>query len=288
MKPALTWLLRGKENLNGCFKLTDSENQNAKENQKAEARKTSRLGVESYGAKLNLPRRFLKETTRRLVKDVYLRFMGPVTVVGHHNIPEVGRCVIGPSHRSYVDAAIAGGCIRRPSRFMAKDSMFVHPLANQFWYSIGAFPVSRGTLDRESLQNALEILEREEVLGVYPEGARQQGPRIKPILNGAVWLAAKANAPLIPCGIGGSTAMMGFESNVPKKHPVAIVFGEPFELTPKPGSKRVSRKQIEAGAVELRERMQACFDQAQAIAGTPNRAWSHDEPGIDDRINSWE
>ncbi len=53
----------------------------------------------------------------------------------------------------------------------------------------------------------------------------------------------------------------------------------------KPG--RVSRAELEAAAADLRERLQEVFDRAQIAAGTPNRPWSHDEPGINDRIEPW-
>jgi len=33
--------------------------------------------------------------------------------------------------------------------------------------------------------------------------------------------------------------------------------------------------------------VQAAFDEAQVLAGTPNREWSPDEPGIDHRLEPW-
>ena len=53
----------------------------------------------------------------------------------------------------------------------------------------------------------------------------------------------------------------------------------------KPG--RVTRAELVAAADDLREQLQDVFDRAQIAAGTPNRPWSPDEPGINVRIEPW-
>lgn len=208
--------------------------------------------------------------------------------VRHAHIPVDGPVIIAPSHRSNIDTPIIGAAMRRDSRFMAKETIFKSPFWTRFIVGLGGFPVRRGTFDRKSLDYALEILARGEMLVVYPEGARQEGPRIKPVFEGAVWLAARAGAPIVPAGIGGSHGVMPIGVKLPRAKKVVVVFGEPIRVVnPDDPGKRVKRAQLEQYASELREAVQAAFDEAQVLAGTPNRKWSPDEPGIDDRLEPW-
>ena len=121
-----------------------------------------------------------------------------------------------------------GAALERDSRFMAKESIFKSPFWTKFIVGLGGFPVKRGTLDRSSLNTATEILKRGEMLVVYPEGARQEGPRIKPVFEGAVWLAARAGAVIIPAGIGGSHEVMPIGVKIPRPKKVVVVFGDPI------------------------------------------------------------
>lgn len=208
--------------------------------------------------------------------------------VHHERIPTDGPVIIAPSHRSNIDTPIIGAAMKRDSRFMAKETIFKSPFWTKFLVALGGFPVRRGTFDRKSLDYALEVLGRGEMLVVYPEGARQEGPRIKPVFEGALWLAARGGATIVPAGIGGSHGVMPIGVKVPRPKKVVVVFGEPITVTnPDDPTKRPKRGHLEAYAAELREAVQDVFDEAQVLAGTPNRAWSADEPGIDERLEPW-
>ncbi len=246
-----------------------------------------RHGGAEFGAVMKPSHLRFKALAKFVVHKGILSWFTRIETVGHHKIPTTGPVIIAPTHRSNIDTPLMGAAVDRDQRFMAKESIFKSPFWTKFIISLGGFPVKRGTFDRESLNNARAILGRGEVLVVYPEGARQEGPRIKPVFEGAVWLAAQAGTPIVPAGIGGSHGVMPIGVKLPRPKKVVVVFGEPFYVADpdKPG--RVKRSELEAAAAELRERLQDVFDQAQIAAGTPNRAWSPDEPGINDRIEPW-
>ena len=244
-----------------------------------------RHGGADFSAPRSLGQRAFKRTGKILVGSL-MKALIRLESIDHDNIPVDGPVVIAPSHRSNIDTPIIGAAMVRDSRFMAKESIFKSPFWTKFLVGLGGFPVKRGTLDRSSLNTATEILKRGEMLVVYPEGARQEGPRIKPVFEGAVWLAARAGAVIVPAGIGGSHGVMPIGVKLPRPKKVVVVFGEPIvvEDPDRPGKIRGSR---EERANELREALQSAFDEAQVRAGTPNRAWSPDEPGIDDRLEPW-
>jgi 1-acyl-sn-glycerol-3-phosphate acyltransferase len=228
-----------------------------------------------------------KRLAKFVVYNGFIRWFNRVEVVDAHKMPATGPVIVAPSHRSNIDTPYMGAALERHGRFMAKESIFKSPFWTKFIVALGGFPVKRGTFDRESLNNARAILARGEPLVVYPEGARQEGPRIKPVFEGAVWLAARSGVPIIPVGIGGSHEVMPIGVKLPRPKKVVVKFGDPMYVGDpgKPG--RVPRSKLDDAAAELRERLQVVFDEAQVLAGTPNRAWSPDEPGIDDRIEPW-
>ncbi|MEY4251507.1 MAG: hypothetical protein RL691_388, partial [Actinomycetota bacterium] len=68
--------------------------------------------------------------------------------------------------------------------------------------ALGAFPVTRGSADREALKRCIAVLEAGEPLVLFPEGTRQSGPIVQPLFDGAAYVAVKAGVPIIPVGIG--------------------------------------------------------------------------------------
>ncbi len=246
-----------------------------------------RHGGAEFGGPITPGQRRFKAVAKFLVGRGILSWFVRLEVINHDLIPVDGPVILAPTHRSNIDTPLIGGSHKRDGRFMAKESIFKSPFWTKFLTGLGGFPVKRGALDRESLNNARAILDRGEMLVLFPEGARQEGPRIKPVFEGAVWLAARAGAPIVPAGIGGSHRVMPIGVKLPRPQKVVVVFGEPFYVGDpnKPG--RVPRSEVDAAALELRERLQVVFDDAQARAGTPNRPWSPDEPGIDDRNEPW-
>ncbi|MGI9601547.1 MAG: lysophospholipid acyltransferase family protein [Acidimicrobiales bacterium] len=185
----------------------------------------------------------------------YLR----VTVRGRHRLDIPGPLLIAPVHRSNLDSLIVGSLSGRRMRAMAKESLFkVKPLA---WYisAVGAFPLTRGTADREAMKAALLVLERGDPLLVFPEGTRQSGTEVAELFDGTMWLANKGAAPVVPIGIAGTEEAMPPGARFPRRSHVAVVVGEP--LTPPEG--RVSRRELSELTAELRARMQQANNQAR-------------------------
>ena len=73
-----------------------------------------------------------------------------------------GPVVVAPTHRSNLDVPIIGSLSRRRLRYLTKRSMFKGGVITWFLSANGAFPVDRGTADREALAIAQRQLEAEE------------------------------------------------------------------------------------------------------------------------------
>ncbi len=185
---------------------------------------------------------------------------------GREHLPSTGAYVLAPVHRSYIDTPITACVTRRRVRFMGKDSVWKYRPVGRLLSALGAFPVHRGTADREALTRSIAVLEGGEPLVLFPEGERKDGPVVQPLFDGAAYVAAKAGVPIIPVGIGGSARVMprGAKFMYPRK--VHVVIGEPI-VGQRNEKGRVPRAEVTAMSERLHTELQRLFDEAQALVG---------------------
>lgn len=186
-----------------------------------------------------------------------------MSIEGREHLPPTGAYVIAPVHRSYVDTPISACISRRRIRYMGKDSMWKFASIGKLISALGAFPVSRGTVDREALMRCVAVLDAGEPLVLFPEGERKDGPTIQPLFDGAAYVASKAGVPIVPVGIGGSDRVMprGAKFVFPRK--VHIVIGEPLQVEVGENG-RASRKAIKATTAQLHVEIQRVYDEAKS------------------------
>lgn len=190
-------------------------------------------------------------------------------VVGKHNIPKSGPFLLAPIHRSNIDTPLAAAVTSRRMRFMGKDSIWKIKPIGWIISSLGAFPVTRGSADREALKRCIAVLESGEPLVLFPEGTRQSGPVVQPLFDGAAYVAVKAGVPIIPVGIGGSEGVMPKGSKMIYPRKCVLVVGEPI-VAVADESGRIPRSAVKDITERLTVDLQRLFDEAQRLAGTPN------------------
>jgi len=143
------------------------------------------------------------------------------------------------NHQSSLDIPVAVAAAQRPVTFMAKKELFRRPAAARFFLELGGFSVERGAFDLRAVEIALAVLDRGEVLAMYPEGTRRPGV-LQPFLPGAAWLALKSGAALLPVAIQGTEWAMPPGRKVPRRIPIRISFAEPIpaEKETEPATRR--------------------------------------------------
>jgi 1-acyl-sn-glycerol-3-phosphate acyltransferase len=202
--------------------------------------------------------------------ELFCRAYFRVEIRGREHVPASGAYVIAPVHRSNVDTLLAGCLTRRRIRFMGKDSLWKYRWTGALFSSLGAFPVHRGTPDREALRTCEEALRGGEPVVLFPEGTRQSGPVVQPLFEGAAFVAARAGVPIVPIGIGGSEWAMpkGKKGIAPVK--VVIIVGPPLPAPPRAEGARLSRRAVAEISAALHTELQKLFDEALAAAGRSN------------------
>jgi 1-acyl-sn-glycerol-3-phosphate acyltransferase len=188
-------------------------------------------------------------------------------VVGKEHVPATGPVILAPVHRSFADFGFAAFCTRRKLFFMTKDSMWENKWLGRLLLYVGAFPVHRESADREALQRAEEVLNRGQVLVLFPEGTRRAGPVIEDLMEGAAFLSARTGAPIVPIGIGASDLSMPKGSAIPKPYTIHVVIGPALAAPARTGGGRVSRSAVHARTEELIGAVQSVYDEAKARSG---------------------
>jgi 1-acyl-sn-glycerol-3-phosphate acyltransferase len=182
-------------------------------------------------------------------------------VSGVENIPLEGPVLIAPIHRSNVDFTFTLFMSPRKVFFMAKDGIFKFRPLGRLLVHLGAFPIHRGAAtDRDSMNSAQEVLRQGQALVLFPEGTRKDGLLVGPIQDGAMFLAARTGATVVPVGIAGSDRAMPKGAKLPRPSRIRVVIGAP--IAPPASEGRVSRSAITAKTEELRQGLQAAYDEA--------------------------
>ena len=200
---------------------------------------------------------------RRLVYLIMKAWFRP-KLEGPGTIPESGPVIIAPVHRSYVDFGFAIFTSDRKMFFMAKDSLWKYKILGRFLLNMGAFPVHRESADRSALAHAEAVLREGQVLVMFPEGTRQDGPLLGDILEGAPFLSARTGASLAPLGIAGSAKAMPKGSKVPRPAKVHLYLGDVMTAPEKSDKGRVSRSAVHQLSQKLRDQLQDAFNKANA------------------------
>lgn len=166
------------------------------------------------------------ERSYRLIRG----FFYPVVWILFHpkayhvdNIPEDGPVIIAVNHRQAPDPVfIAFAYKKRAVRYLAAKKF--HDGFFGFLFRMAqTIPVDRSRHTPEVMEAADEVLQRNGVIGIFPEGTRNRTQDILlPFKFGAVALAQKNDAYIVPCvNVGKYTPFLSR---------VETYFGKPYKI----------------------------------------------------------
>lgn len=151
---------------------------------------------------------------------------------GLHNLPMKGPVIIAANHVSMWDPIVIAVVTPRRINFMAKAEFFERAWLAWFFGKLNAFPVHRKAGDRNALRYSMALLEKQEVLGIFPEGLRNRTGVLK-AQTGTAMIAVKTGAPIVPVACVGTDWFIPFGWF----HPLEVRVGEPIATTQYAGQK---------------------------------------------------
>lgn len=180
------------------------------------------------------------------------------------NLHAGGPLLLAPVHRSNLDSMLIGSASKRRTRALAKHTMFGSQPFAWLISALGAFPVERGTADREALRAARMLLDGGEAMFVFPEGTRQQGRQVGEVFDGVAYLAAKTGARAVPIGIAGTAEAMPKGTKIPRRAKVVIQVGDLID-PPQASGRRVTVGDRAAYSERLGAELQTLMDTAYSV-----------------------
>ncbi len=145
---------------------------------------------------------------------------------------------------------------RRPVHSFTKSTQFGSRVFRWLLPRLNAIPTRRYRVDPQVVRVALRLLEKGEVVGIYPEGERSWDGQLQPLRRGTVRLILKAGVPVVPCGVIGSYDVWPRWGSGPKRARVRIRFGEPLEF-----GKHDSREERERALADTTRRLREALEQ---------------------------
>ncbi|MCA0336148.1 MAG: 1-acyl-sn-glycerol-3-phosphate acyltransferase [Actinobacteria bacterium] len=159
------------------------------------------------------------------------------TMLGEENVPTEGGAVMAINHTGYFDFTYAGLAARRHRRlvrFMAKKSVFGHPVSGPLMRGMKHIPVDRHA-GQDSFERALAALRSGEIVGVFPEATMSRSFELKEFKTGAARMARDAGVPLLPTTVWGSQRVWTKEApkhRLRSNTTILVTVGAPMHVAP--------------------------------------------------------
>ena len=160
-------------------------------------------------------------------------------VEGLENIPAEGAAILASNHLSFSDSFFLPAVLDRKVTFIAKAEYFTTPgvkgrLTAAFFKGVGQLPVDRSGArgaGEAAIKSGIEVLERGELFGIYPEGTRSPDGRLyrgKP--GGLARVALATGAPVIPVAMIDTEKIQPPGKVIPKLMRPGIRIGRPLDF----------------------------------------------------------
>ena len=156
---------------------------------------------------------------RGLLRLIYA-IVFPLKIVGKDNVPKEGGVLLCANHISLLDPMTIGIMLDRQVKYMAKAELFEVPVIGWLIKKLGAFPVKRGGVSKESIKTALNTLRGGNVMGIFPEGTRNSDAGVAK--KGAASFALRSGAAVIPAAIVGQYKPF---------RRMTVIYGAPVDLS---------------------------------------------------------
>ena len=158
----------------------------------------------------NIWRRIFQYLVTHIFYMIRFKLVYRLEVYGRENIPKNNNYIIAPNHLSTLDPPLVCAVMNRGVAYMAKKELFDNIFLRWWLNWLGAFEVDREKLGMSTIKTVKHIKETGWVLGIFPQGTRQEPGEISHITKGFVSLAKSTKCAILPVGIIGTHQVKRF------------------------------------------------------------------------------
>jgi 1-acyl-sn-glycerol-3-phosphate acyltransferase len=172
-----------------------------------------------------------RETITAIIRTLF-HILTRVEIVGAENVPAQGPVIIATNHMSMLDTPLLLIAVPRSDLIaLVADKYRFNPLFKFLVVQTGSIWIDRDKADFSAFRVAMQYLKKGGSLGIAPEGTRSRVGALLQGKSGTVFLAEKANTPIVPVAIAGSEVVVSKMVRL-QRPPLRVRFGKPFTLSP--------------------------------------------------------
>lgn len=198
------------------------------------------------------------------IGPAFFRACGGWHVFGREHVPADGPALLCSNHVSYLDPPAVGIAAPRRCCFMAKDALFRIPVLGPIISRLYAYPVDLDEGGRKAIRTATALLQAGELVVIFPEGRRSPEGELIRGQPGAMLIAARTQAPIVPVAVWGTDVVMPRDTRRLYRCPVYVRFGEPMAPPAVPDGERLTKEQLQAATDELMARIASLLEEIKA------------------------
>ena len=153
-----------------------------------------------------------------------------VETTGREHVPATGPAILAANHASFLDPFLIAMRARRPVRYLVSNEFYADRRFRALLRWFGTIPVGGDVGMVRSFRRVAEVVERGELLGIFPEGGITRDGAMRPFRNGAAVIALRMGVPIVPIHVAGTFEALPRHARWPRFVPVRLRIGRPIDV----------------------------------------------------------
>jgi len=182
-----------------------------------------------------------------------LKLLFRYEVSGAEKIPKSGPVILAANHASFLDPIFLGCCTERVVQYTMHSSYyrsFAHPV----FRFLRCISVDEGSTTA-ALKANVRSLGADACVGIFPEGHVSHDGRLQAPKEGALFLAQRSGAPVVPVALKGNSAILPRGKWIPCLGKLKVIVGQPFTV-----AKEASREELAEMSNKLMSTLAAALE----------------------------
>jgi 1-acyl-sn-glycerol-3-phosphate acyltransferase len=183
--------------------------------------------------RIKYPRKLFERGFARTIGRIILPIAFSLNIRGKERFPKRGPLLVVGNHTAIMETVMLYTLTPWQIEMLGSIDIPHERLTDLISRFIGYIPIRRGRMERESMEQALDVLRQDGVVGIFPEGGIWEagGMSAQP---GVSWLSFRSGAPVLPIGFSGTIGALGKAINL-KRPKLTMNIGKliPAALLPK-------------------------------------------------------
>ncbi len=167
----------------------------------------------------------------RALEHLPFKLMFSLKILNKENIPADSPFFLVSSHRNYFDPFFLIKIVNRPVHFVATFEIFRNPFSRFIFKKLHCIPKQRYCHDTASVKKIIELIDRDAVIGIFPEGERSWTGRIGTFKPEVLKLLREfRHIPVLPLKLEGNYAAWPRWGRNIRRANVSITIQKPYHI----------------------------------------------------------